>query len=321
MVKFCKNQAKGGVMGDDYLEPINDDYLFERIAILSSRGLLVLGLMKCFVPKSSIKVGEQLGAEFVNGRHEGKWLTMIGLCAILDHQSAHSAGVRVAMITGDHKNTATAIGKQQGLVDEKYHAAVTRPELDAMSDTEIRKCCQEHNVFARASPQNKIRIVKALQAKGEITSMTGDGVNDVPALKATNVGVAMGKEGNDVARKASEMILSNDNFATIVYAIKQGRVVVVSAKLVEINPRYADLRTPDMINCTTLRGVTTCVPTELLLKIRATAINILDFGAILIRELLLQSPISKAGNCMAVNDSLALTQEEQVRQRFVYQLV
>ena len=144
---------------------------------------------------------------------------MIGLCAILDHQSAHSASVRVAMITGDHKNTATAIGKQQGLVDEKYHAAVTR-ELDAMSDTEIRKCCQEHNVFARASPQNKIRIVKALQAKGEITSMTGDGVNDVPALKATNVGVAMGKEGNDVARKASEMILSNDNFATIVYAIK-----------------------------------------------------------------------------------------------------
>jgi magnesium-transporting ATPase (P-type) len=320
MVKFCKNQAKGGVIGDDNLEPINEDYWLEQIAILSSHGLRVLGLTRAYVPKSTIKAGEQLGQEFVNGRPEGKWLTMIGLCAILDHQSAHSAGVRVAMITGDHKNTATAIGKQQGLVDEKYHAAVTR-ELDAMSDTEIRKCCQEHNVFARASPQNKIRIVKALQAKGEITSMTGDGVNDVPALKATNVGVAMGKEGNDVARKASEMILSNDNFATIVYAIKQGRVVVVSAKLVEINPRYADLRTPDMINCTTLRGVTTCVPTELLLKIRATAINVLDFGAILIRELLLQSPISKAGNCMAVNDSLALTQEEQVRQRFVYQLV
>ena len=129
------------------------------------------------------------------------------------------------MITGDHKDTATAIGHMLGIVDEKFSEAVTGPELDSMTDDEIRACVLTHNVFARASPQNKIRIVKALQAEGQITSMTGDGVNDAPALKAANMGVAMCKEGTDVAREASEMILADDNFATIVYAVKQGRVV------------------------------------------------------------------------------------------------
>ena len=234
MVKQCKFQAKGGVAGDDNLEPINEDYWIEQIAILSSHGLRVLGLCRAFVPKDSIKAGEQLGREFVDGRPEGKWLTMVGLCAIMDPprpecvqaiKEAHGAGVRVAMITGDHKDTATAIGHMLGIVDEKFSEAVTGPELDAMSDDELRKCVLTHNVFARASPQNKIRIVKALQAEGQVSSMTGDGVNDAPALKAANMGVAMGKEGTDVAREASEMILADDNFATIVYAVKQGRVV------------------------------------------------------------------------------------------------
>lgn len=234
MVKQCKFQAKGGVAGDENLDPIDEDYWIEQIAILSSHGLRVLGLCRAFVDKDTIKAGEQLGQEFVNGRPEGKWLTMVGLCAIMDPprpecvqaiKEAHGAGVRVAMITGDHKDTATAIGLMLGIVDEKFSEAVTGPELDAMSDDEIRASVLTHNVFARASPQNKIRIVKALQAEGQVTSMTGDGVNDAPALKAANMGVAMGKEGTDVAREASEMILADDNFATIVYAVKQGRVV------------------------------------------------------------------------------------------------
>jgi len=234
MVKVCKYQSKGGVIGDDAVEEINADYWIEQIAILSSHGLRVLGLCRAVIPKDSVKSGEQLGPEFVNGRPEGGWLTMVGLCAIMDPprpecvqaiREAHGAGVRVAMITGDHKDTATAIGHMLGIVDEKYSEAVTGPELDAMTDDEIRKCVMDHNVFARASPQNKIRIVKALQAEGQVTSMTGDGVNDAPALKAANMGVAMGKEGTDVAREASEMILADDNFATIVYAVKQGRVV------------------------------------------------------------------------------------------------
>jgi len=234
MVKQCKFQAKGGVAGDENVEECNEDYWMEQIAILSSHGLRVLGLCRAFVDKDSVKAGAQLGQDFVNGRPEGKWLTMVGLCAIMDPprpecvqaiKEAHGAGVRVAMITGDHKDTASAIGHMLGIVDEKFSEAVTGPELDAMSDMDLRKTVLTHNVFARASPANKIRIVKALQAEGQVASMTGDGVNDAPALKAANMGVAMGKEGTDVAREASEMILADDNFATIVYAVKQGRVV------------------------------------------------------------------------------------------------
>jgi magnesium-transporting ATPase (P-type) len=129
------------------------------------------------------------------------------------------------MITGDHKDTALAIGDQLGLVDEKYSKAITGPELDAMSPEELRVAVMKYNIFARTSPENKIQIVKALQLNGEVCSMTGDGVNDAPALKAADMGVAMGKEGTDVAREASEMILADDNFATIVVAVREGRVV------------------------------------------------------------------------------------------------
>jgi len=232
MVKLCSHQAKGGVLTD--LEPCNTNYWLEKIAILSSHGLRVLALCKGTVPKSTVSEGDNLGPEFVNGREEGKWLTIVGLCAIMDPPrpecvqaitEAKGAGVRVAMITGDHKDTATAIGQMLGIVDETYTSAITGPELDAMSDEELMEVVMKYNVFARASPQNKIRIVKALQAKKQITSMTGDGVNDAPALKAADMGVAMGKEGTDVAREASEMILADDNFATIVTAVREGRVV------------------------------------------------------------------------------------------------
>ena len=230
MVKLCSSQAKAGLLSE--VEPIDTEYWTEKIAVLSSHGLRVLALCRGSVSKSDIKKGDQLKPEFVNGREP--WLTIVGLCAIMDPprpecvqaiSEAHGAGVRVAMITGDHKDTALAIGSQLGLVDEKYSEAVTGPELDAMSDAELRKATLKYNVFARASPQNKIQIVKALQAEGEICSMTGDGVNDAPALKAADMGVAMGKEGTDVAREASEMILADDNFATIVTAVREGRVV------------------------------------------------------------------------------------------------
>merc|ERR1719276_815662 len=129
------------------------------------------------------------------------------------------------MIIGDHKDTAIAIGSTLGLVDEKYPSGITGPELDAMNEDQLKEAVQKYNVFARASPENKLQIVKALQAQKQVSSMTGDGVNDAPSLKQADMGVAMGLEGTDVAREASEMILADDNFATIVTAVREGRVV------------------------------------------------------------------------------------------------
>lgn len=232
MVSMCKYQAKDGKLDKASEEPIKREFWIEQIAVLSSHGLRVLALCRGKLPKGSITEGQQLNADFV--KDKGQWLTLVGLCAIMDPPrpecvtaiaEAHGAGVRIAMITGDHKDTALAIGTQLGLVDEKHSEAITGPELDAMSDEELKIAVQKYNVFARASPQNKIRIVKALQEQGEICGMTGDGVNDAPALKAANMGVAMGKEGTDVAREASDMILADDNFATIITAVREGRVV------------------------------------------------------------------------------------------------
>jgi magnesium-transporting ATPase (P-type) len=233
MLKLCAKQYQSGIVSPDKEEPIDTAYWTEQIEILSSHGLRCLAITRGSVDSSEVSEGQQLKPEFVNGRGQ-PWLTMVGLCAIQDPprpecvqaiKEAHGAGVRVIMITGDHKDTAVAIGHGLGIVDEKYNSAVTGPELDAMSDNDIKRAVMATNVFARASPNNKIQIVKALQAQGQISSMTGDGVNDAPALKAADMGVAMGKEGTDVAREAAEMILADDNFATIVVAVKEGRVV------------------------------------------------------------------------------------------------
>lgn len=230
MVKLCNTQAVAGQIGKT--EPINSDFWQEQIAILSSHGLRVLALLRGTLDKGSVSSGEQLKPDFVRDREP--WLTIVGLCAIIDPpraecvvaiEEAHHASVRVAMITGDHKDTALAIGASLGLVDVEHPSAITGPELDSMDDYEIKKAVLTYNVFARASPENKIKIVKALQSQGEVASMTGDGVNDAPALKAADMGVAMGKEGTDVAREAAEMILADDNFATILVAVKEGRVV------------------------------------------------------------------------------------------------
>merc|ERR1712232_821713 len=225
MVHMCKFQT-------DDETPIKPDFWLEQISILSSYGLRVIALCRGIIPKSEVEKDANLGPEFINGR--GPWLTMIGLCAIMDPPrpecvqaiaDAHGAGVRVAMITGDHKDTAQAIGRMLGIVSPKYPGAVTGVELDEMTEEQLRLAVMTNNVFARATPENKIQIVKALQSEGQICSMTGDGVNDAPALKAANMGVAMGLEGTDVAREASEMILADDNFATIVYAVREGRTV------------------------------------------------------------------------------------------------
>lgn len=164
--------------------------------------------------------------------------TFLGLVAMVDPpreeskeavSDAKRAGIRPVMITGDHKITATAIAKQIGIFEDG-DLAVTGTELDAMSDQELDEKITKISVYARVSPENKIRIVDAWQRRGNIVSMTGDGVNDAPALKKADIGVAMGITGTEVSKDAASMILADDNFATIIKAVANGRNVYRNIK-------------------------------------------------------------------------------------------
>lgn len=167
-----------------------------------------------------------------------KDFTFIGLVSMIDPPreesklavaEAKSAGIKTVMITGDHKVTATAIAKQIGIFEDG-DLAFTGPEIDAMTDAELDEKLERISVYARVSPENKIRIVDAWQRKGRIASMTGDGVNDAPALKKADIGVAMGITGTEVSKDAASMILSDDNFATIIKAVLNGRNIYRNIK-------------------------------------------------------------------------------------------
>lgn len=167
-------------------------------------------------------------------------LTFMGLVGMIDPPRPEAkeavavcrrAGIKPVMITGDHVVTATAIAKELGIYLEG-DLAITGAELDRMSDGELDEKVKSISVYARVSPENKIRIVKAWQKKGQVVSMTGDGVNDAPALKAADIGCAMGITGTDVAKGASDMTLTDDNFATIVDAVKEGRGIYANLKKV-----------------------------------------------------------------------------------------
>lgn len=158
-------------------------------------------------------------------------LTFVGLVGMIDPPrpevkdaiaTAKKAGVRTIMITGDHVNTASAIAKDLGILEEGYKA-ISGSDLNQMSDEELMAHIEEYSVYARVAPEHKVRIVNAWQAKGHIVAMTGDGVNDAPALKSADIGCAMGITGTDVAKSAAAMVLTDDNFATIITSIREGR--------------------------------------------------------------------------------------------------
>jgi P-type Ca2+ transporter type 2C len=149
--------------------------------------------------------------------------------AALAIQEARGAGIRVIMITGDHPRTAARIAADLGIV-EAGAAAASGTELDALDEAAFKDAVRKTSVFARVAPAHKLRIVAALQADGQIVAMTGDGVNDAPALKAADIGVAMGITGTEVTKEAAKMILADDNFATIVQAVREGRAIFANIR-------------------------------------------------------------------------------------------
>ncbi|KAF0202095.1 MAG: P-type HAD superfamily [Gallionellaceae bacterium] len=162
--------------------------------------------------------------------------TLLGMVGITDPpreeaiaavRDCHAAGIRVKMITGDHIETARAIAALLGIGNGR---ALTGSELDTLDEAALRKAVRDVDVFARASPEHKLRLVTALQTNGEIVAMTGDGVNDAPALKRADIGVAMGMKGTEVAKEAAEVVLADDNFATIAHAVEEGRTVYDNIK-------------------------------------------------------------------------------------------
>jgi Ca2+-transporting ATPase len=144
-------------------------------------------------------------------------------------EKGRSAGIRTLMITGDFPNTARAIAESIGLL-EPGHSVITGPELSQMSDERLRHEVASIDVFARVSPEHKLRIVEALRATGEVVAMTGDGVNDAPAIKRADIGVAMGITGTDVAKESADMVLTDDNYASIVAAVEQGRIIYANIR-------------------------------------------------------------------------------------------
>ncbi|WP_312757706.1 cation-transporting P-type ATPase [Pantoea brenneri] len=209
-------------------EPIDRAYWDAAITTYASEGLRTVAAAwkKTAAPVTALDHDEL--------KHD---MVLLGLACMMDPprpeaiaaiDECQQAGIRVKMITGDHQETAMAIGQMLGIGNSQ--AAITGYQLEHMSDAELAEAAKTYDIFARTSPEHKLRLVKALEASGEIVGMTGDGVNDAPALKQANVGIAMGIKGTEVTKEAADMILADDNFATIAAAVKEGRRVYDNLK-------------------------------------------------------------------------------------------
>jgi len=203
------------------------DELLAHNERLASQGLRVLAVAQ---REFELDAWAEFEADAANTLELVEQLTFLGLAGIVDPprpearlaiETAHRAGIVVKMITGDHAATAAAIGHQLGLEGE----AVTGAELDAMDDDELARRIDDITIFARVAPEHKLRLIAALQQRGDVVAMTGDGVNDAPALKKADMGIAMGITGTEVSKEASTMVLTDDNFATIVKAVGEGRSI------------------------------------------------------------------------------------------------
>jgi potassium/sodium efflux P-type ATPase len=207
---------------------INRDYWAGQIQLIAGLGQRTLAV----AAKPVTRAHSGLSFEDVAGE-----MTLLGILGIIDPprgsaisaiRQCRDAGIRVKMITGDHVLTARAIGTQMGIGDGV--TAVTGQELDGIDDDKLRNIVTSVDIFARVSPEHKLRLVQSLQSNGEVVAMTGDGVNDAPALKRADIGVAMGIKGTEAAKEAAEMVLADDNFATIASAVEEGRTVYENLK-------------------------------------------------------------------------------------------
>ncbi|WP_461520859.1 cation-transporting P-type ATPase [Porticoccus sp.] len=210
--------------------PLNATDWHERAQKMAQQGLRVLALAIKPVDSKHARLARE---DVASG------LTLLGMVGLMDPprpeaisaiQECHHAGIRVKMITGDHAGTAIAIGHQIGLSNP--HNVLTGSDLDGMDDTRLGAAVLETDIFARTSPEHKLRLVMALQSHGMTVAMTGDGVNDAPALKRADAGIAMGKKGSEAAKEAADLVLADDNFASIVAAVREGRTVYDNIKKV-----------------------------------------------------------------------------------------
>ena len=208
---------------DGTIVPLDRAVWEERIETLGAEGLRVLAAARREVEEET----DTLAVEDVQAD-----MVFLGLVGIIDPprpeaieaiRSCRQAGIRVVMITGDHAGTASAIAREMGISDDGR--AVTGAELEAATDEQLQELVKETVVFARTSPEHKLRLVQALQANGEVVAMTGDGVNDAPALKRADVGVAMGIKGTEATKEAAEIVLADDNFQSIERAVEEGRTI------------------------------------------------------------------------------------------------
>jgi Ca2+-transporting ATPase len=216
-----------------HFTPSQQQRLARQVSDMAAQGLRVLGVAKASLldaPPPFLPPHPSLNPSHLPDQQHDFPFQFLGLVGLSDPvrptvaaavQECYTAGIRVVMITGDYPVTAQAIARQIGLL--QMGAVMTGAELDHMSDAELQERIQSTNIFARAVPEQKLRLVNALSAQGEVVAMTGDGVNDAPALKAAQIGIAMGQRGTDVARESAALVLLDDDFSSIVQAVKLGR--------------------------------------------------------------------------------------------------
>ncbi len=218
VLKMCHNQLIDGA-----IEPLKNEQILGKVDEMAGDALRVLGMAHKYVDKAKTS----LKPEDIKG------LIFLGLQGMIDPpreeaieavKKCKTAGIRSVMITGDHAQTAKAVARQLG-IGEGEDKALTGEELSRMSDMELYEVVDKVSVYARVAPEHKFRITKQLQRRGHVVAMTGDGVNDAPALKAADIGIAMGITGTEVSKEASDMVLIDDNFASIVAAVEEGRHV------------------------------------------------------------------------------------------------